>query len=531
MGVLLSLVIAGAAGSAAIVGRGSRNEQETLTNSPLILPGDYVGLDCAGGKIFLNSTLICNDTSVSVDLCDAPFCQYSMEGVKLSPQTSFTGWQATGDASVANPSVLNTTLNLTVANVNSHYSGVVNLSIVVPGVYVSLGCTGGEILLNGSLFCRNAQVTNLLLCDAPACQYSMVGVNSNPQGTTFTGWETYGDVTLSNPFSINTTLTLTMPSLSSRYTAVVNLSLKTIQQTTPVQVTIHTFVAYAMGSAYASVTICSSSSISPICPFRNLPNGAVASLTSNKTYEIVANTSFSVEQWDSNAGRVSTATGTTTSIYITSAGIISLIVEGDSGWAGYVNSPASSTGSFTVVSTEFTVPSINSVAYDGTGIWVGIGGFGSGTPLWQAGIEWDNGIIRAFREATSASTGAKVVYNAAMSIQSGNIIRVTVSTKNGVSYATVLDETSGVAWSVSYDFAPNTQSAEWIVEPKFNTISSKSNSNFGQTVTFTDLLVNSFSPTLQGCFFATIAPLLGNQRLWTGALSEAPGGTLYFTVY
>lgn len=505
---------------------GSGTQQEALTNSPLISPGDYVSLDCAGGQILLNRSVMCNDTSVSLDLCDITFCQYSLEGVQLTSQTSFTRWQVSGTASVANPSALNTTLNLTVANVDSHYSGVVNLSLAVPGVYVSLGCAGGEIFLNGSMVCKHSEVNHSRLCEAPICQYSKVGVDPNPQSTRFTGWETSGDAYESNPFLINTSLSLTMPDPKSQYSGIVNLSLKTDQQTTPVQVTIHTFVPYAAGSSYASVTICTSSLI---CPLSNLPNGAVVSLSTNTTYKLVANSSYSVEQWDSNAGNVSHYPSSTTPIYITSSGAISLIVEGSKTWAGYMNSPIVSAVSFSMASVTFHVPYIGSAAFSGIGVWLGIGGFGGA--LWQAGIESDNGTIRAFWEARSISSGQrKLVVDGAMTINPTDAMLVTVSTSNGVSYATVKDLTTDVAWSVNYQFTPNTQSAEWIVEPHFNPNSSNPTFGPGQYVEFENLRVDSSSPTLEGCFFAPYA-LIGDLKIWPGALSEASGGSLYFTVY
>ena len=468
---------------------------------------------------------MCNDTSVSVDLCDASFCQYSLEGVKLNSQAQFKGWQTAGDASVANPSILNTTLNLTVANLNSHYSGVVNLSltIVVPGVYVTLECPGGEIRLSGSLDCQN-QVTRLRLCSSTTCQYSIAGVNSNPLGTSFNGWVASGDANVSNPTQLNTTLTLTMPNPTAQYSGVVNLTFKAIQ----VPVTIHTFVTYALGSEYANVTICTSASS---CPYRNLPNGATAYLDLNTTDEFIANLvsgNYKVMQWDSNVGAESTTFGNPTQIDIASAGTVSLILSASNQfWAGYANSPTSSTGSVSAVSATFKVPLINVETYDGSGVWVGIGGIGA--PLWQAGIAWKNGVIRAFWEATPTSTGPKVVYDMSMSITAEDIISVNLTTRNGVSYATIDDKTTGAVWSVGYKFTPNTQSAEWILEPKYTT--NATNFQLGQNVTFTDLMVNSLSPTLEGCFYAMSYPVPGNQKIWPGLLSASSGGSLMFTIY
>ena len=396
--------------------------------------------------------------------------------------------------------------------------------MIAPGDYVLLGCNGGQILLNGSLVCNNGAVS-LDLCRSAFCEYSMTGKNLHPQSQQFTGWQSYGDASVTNPFSMNTTLSLQAPSSAVHYSGAVNLSLPTPTQTYTVPITIHAFVDVPTATTFASVTICSSPTS---CPFKQLQDGATVQLNLRTVYAFSGYPSagYKVNDWTTDAGTISNYTLSTAQIYVQSSGVVSLVVTGEGGGAGYfADSPGSSQTVFSA-SAQIIVPYLNNNNFDGDSVWVGIGGFGSGLSLWQAGFEVANGNILAFWEAIPANANGPIVPNSTMSIVPGNVLLVSVTSSAGISNATITNLNNSEVWRITDRFTPSTTSADWIVEPKaINAFGA------GQTVLFESLDVNLAAITLQGCFLAAYIHLTNRLVLYPSLLYEGAGNEVYFSVY
>lgn len=352
----------------------------------------------------------------------------------------------------------------------------------------------------------------------------MVGKNLYPQTSQFTGWQSYGDANVTNPFSLTTTLILHAPNPTLHYSGVVNLSLRTPSQIHSVTVTIHTFVDYGTGTGFANVTICTSSSS---CPYSGLGNQGRVSLQSNTTYEFTGHpvSGFSVKQWTTNTGSIANSTLVTAQIYVQYTGIVSLIIQGDASAAGYFNAPQMSGQPISSASAYITVPVINNTNFDGDAVWVGIGGFGLNLSLWQAGFEVINGSIQAFWEGVPSNGNSTPVSNSTMIISPGNVLLVTVSTSAGTSYATVSNLNNSEVWKISSAFTPSTTSADWMVEPYAPTPFGA-----GQPVLFQSLEVNLALASLEGCYLATYHPIFHKAPFYPSLLNEGPSGNIFFTI-
>jgi hypothetical protein len=395
--------------------------------------------------------------------------------------------------------------------------------LIAPGDHVLFGCTGGQILLNGSLVCDNGAVS-LDIRGSAFCEYSVVGKNLNPQAQQFTGWQSNGDANVTNPFSLNATLILHAPNPTVQYAGEVNLSLRTPSQIHLVDITIHSFVNWITAADFANVTICSSPTY---CPFTNLRNGATVNLQSNTTYEFngYPSSGYHVKQWTTNSGSIANSTLSTAQIYVQTSGIVSLIVQGEGLGAGYFNAPPMSSQTIFSASADIIVPHLNNSNYDDDSVWVGIGGFGISSSLWQAGFEVANGNIVAFWEAKPANSSGSIVPNSTMTIVPGNVLLVSVSTFGGTSNATVTNLNTSEVWKISDKFTPSTVSADWIVEPK-----SIAPFGLGQTVLFESLNVNQAPPSLEGCFVAAFSTVGSHHVLLPTLLNEGVGDEVYFSV-
>ncbi|MHB1955697.1 MAG: hypothetical protein ACYCOU_18325 [Sulfobacillus sp.] len=401
---------------------------------------------------------------------------------------------------------------------------------LAPEDYVGLSCTGGEIKLNGTVVCDNqGQQPPVPLCGSSFCNYTLTGIDLNPQATVFTGWNVGGTAQVACGDCLTTNLELVVPNPQVTSSGVVTLSLQSQTQPRPqVSVTVHAFVDYVTGTAQAKVSICNSANA---C--LTYSNGQVASLTVDASYNFTAVTNLSPFQWTSTAGNISNGGLGSTSIYISSAGTVALIVILDSNWAGFIYTPPTSNLGVTSVSVQFRVPSIESPSYEGLGIWVGIGGTslaaGSQSNLWQAGI-YVNGTstgawIDAFWEEFNGTGTHFLQQNlTSMHISPGDLVNITVTSSNGISTATIDDLTPQKSMTTTQHYQATTTTGEWIEEPhglvSGGTI---------QRLTFTFLEIDGGSPSLVGCYLGTKV-LLQVHQTWIPSQLVEVGGQISFSI-
>lgn len=235
-------------------------------------------------------------------------------------------------------------------------------------------------------------------------------------------------------------------------------------------VTAVVFENYAASQEPAEIEICLPSGS---CP--SLSNGQSVTLqaggASYDVYAVNVESSYSPFQWTTNAGSLSSNTGSSVVFTPTADGALALLIGVQTNWAGMVESSQTSGQSFSTVSGQFGIPDPASGSFPPPGqvsysLWVGIGGLPN-TNLWQAGVEINNsGIFPWYEEIGPSCLGCAPVYDSSpFSIEGGQTVEVTVSTSGGVSSFTITNEASGDSWTGSVHFQPYAQSAEWIDEP------------------------------------------------------------------
>lgn len=104
-------------------------------------------------------------------------------------------------------------------------------------------------------------------------------------------------------------------------------------------------------------------------------------------------------------------------------------------------------------------------------MWAGIGGISSSLNLWQAGINVNStGVVEAWWE-WATSSGSSVHWGS-ITVSSGDLVTVSVSSAGGESAFWINDTTNGHAWSdagAAQSFTPYSQSGEWIDEANVGT--------------------------------------------------------------
>ena len=207
--------------------------------------------------------------------------------------------------------------------------------LVVPGNYVTFTCTHGTISLGGTQYCSHTTTAPIDLCDSSSCQFSISGTVDS--GYTFYGWVLGGDyASVKCGTCLSTTLTLTVPNLSNKYSASV-----TLDTTLPtVRITVSTFENFSTWWVAAEVRAC----LGSLCI--NATNGQALTLDQNRTYGLTAFDlpyHIYVFQWTTNAGYLSNTTSNPISFIPEWSGTLSLITKawGSTG-AGYVYSSSPS---------------------------------------------------------------------------------------------------------------------------------------------------------------------------------------------
>lgn len=178
-------------------------------------------------------------------------------------------------------------------------------------------------------------------------------------------------------------------------------------------------------------------------------------------------------------------------------------------WSGYVamSNLILRQSSVTFVNGSWTVPSINSTAYDAyAAIWIGVGGYNEGS-LIQTGVELQcvNGVVsyyawyeflpsRAIRIPDfEIMPGDKITASVELIDQSNNIWAVQIS-----------DETRGESVTKNFLYRSSRLSAEWVVEAPQVNGTTTTLANFG-SATFS----NSYATITNST--GTISSFLGYQ--------------------
>jgi hypothetical protein len=338
----------------------------------------------------------------------------------------------------------------------------------IPGFYLTLNCPHGTINAE-AMACDHQSSVIQDICDSPSCQFSLSGTVD--PGYTFYGWTSTGVViTCSTSCLTNATLTVYVPNWGGRYAGSVSLN------TTPpptVSVTVATFENWSVKWFPAEVQACLGFGFG--CSTAS--NGQTLTLDLDKVYTLTAvglGPSMQFYHWTTNAGALSSATTSPTTLNVKSSGTVSLYASTNvTSWAGYIYSPSTSTGKVTSVSAEFTVPArVKSYSY---GVWIGIGGLPN-TNLFQAGVILPGtnygGLPEAFWEEVGVSTctpaeGGCQYTNASMVTTVGDTLLVTVTSNGGLCSFSIKDLTrNNELWTKgSIQWSPYSQSGEWIDEP------------------------------------------------------------------
>ncbi len=209
--------------------------------------------------------------------------------------------------------------------------------LVVPGNYVTFTCTHGTISLGGTQYCSHTTTAPIDLCDSSSCQFSMTGTVDS--GYNFYGWVVGGNyASVQCGTCLSTTLTLTVPNLSDRYSTSVNLDTTAPPPPTPVTITVATFENFSTEWMPADVQVCLGNQCS------NATNGERTTLDQGQTYNVTAIRlpgQVYVFQWTTNAGYLSNTTNNPISFTPERSGTLSLITKLRAGnLAGYVYSPS-----------------------------------------------------------------------------------------------------------------------------------------------------------------------------------------------
>lgn len=222
----------------------------------------------------------------------------------------------------------------------------------------------------------------------------------------------------------------------------------------------------------------------------NLYNGDSINLVQYDTYSISfhsTNSNYAFEEWASSAGSISNTLQSSTSLYVTSSGILSPVLNrtvNSLSWSGYVIC-----GGITSASSNILMPSNVKWSPDkhfpieSISPWVGIGGYfdSDGSQLWQAGVDINvtntTGLSSTvtmtpwYEYIVESSTGNIVQnilkWNDDFQISEGDIVSVHVWISGSSSYFTIEDKTIGDQWSGSVPYLPSENSADYILETTY----------------------------------------------------------------
>jgi len=327
---------------------------------------------------------------------------------------------------------------------------------------VTFTCWYGTIQLSGTTVCHDAEPTEDI-CDTQTCRFSLV---VTPDLGYFFSSRSPTGLKVSCDSCASTTLTVSVPNPADVYSGSLTMNTGFSEQ---LSVTVATYENWGSHWVSGTVEACGMGGC------QNATNGQVLSLWLNNPYELTALTCAHCTEWGwhTNAGTLSNSTNNPTYFTPTDSGGLSLIVRDEAvgwNWAGYVFSPASSSGSVNNVSGEFVLPLSTSTPF---AVWIGIGGVGTGgqyANLWQAGVVFNasgSPQVSAWYENFSSSHG-KPVWNSSFPVRHGDKLQVTLSYSSGTSTFRLKDLTAPgqPTWSGSIPFQPDTKTAEWVLEPK-----------------------------------------------------------------
>lgn len=351
-------------------------------------------------------------------------------------------------------------------------------SQIIPGNYVTLTCTHGQITVGGVTCTSSTSPVTKDLCDtSPSCQYTVHG--SVLSGYGFADWTWSGSSAITNSGDFNATLTVYVANPAFTYSSSVTLATGAPAQ-----------VKLLVGS---NATIGYSAALVQVAGW-DFTNGQNAILVGGYSYPIdatrFAGTSYSFSQWTTYGVSVGNFTTQATTLNVGSSGgtlgLVPKIVAPS--WAGYVTVGSS----FRSVSAYIQLPAwINATAPSGDscqadfncnmGFWVGIGGYftgGTGGNLWQAGVSitFNNrttATVFPFFEAESylgvachATRYGCAAYNgsANLTVSLGNLILATVSTTGTVCSYFIENMNTTKTWQGSEPWSPDRHSVEWAGE-------------------------------------------------------------------